>query len=316
MKKWKKIVLIIAALTVVLLTAAAGIMSYFIGKSVAFGIVYQNEGVDTEENSIKHLEKAGFSLESFENTYKPEAVSFEAEDSNKVYAQYIKADGNADNNTAILLHGLGGDNKSMYPVAEIYLKNGWNVISVDQRASGKSESEFISFGYFERLDVRAAVRFAKQYTDKKIAVHGQSMGAATAGLYAADCSDDVKADYIIMDSPYDSMKSMFLGVWHEMPESEGTPDGYVIACGDWYLKHKFGFTFDDADIVKKSADILIPTLIIQGTKDEMTVESMGDEVYKSIGSEIKEIWKVDSDHIMSVLDFPEEYEETIMKFLK
>lgn len=316
MKKWKKIVLIVFAVIVVLLIAAVGAMSYFIGKSVAFGCVYQNEGVDTSENSIKHLEKEGFSLEGFEDTYRPEAVSFEAEDQNIVYAQYIKADGNADNNTAILLHGLGGDNKSMYPVAELYLKNGWNVISVDQRTGGRSESEFISFGYFERLDVRAAVRYAKQYTDKKIVVHGQSMGAATAGLYAADCSDDVKADYIIMDSPYDSMKSMFLRVWHEMPESEGIPDEYVIACGDWYLKNKFGFTFDDADVAKKAADNLIPTLVIHGTKDEMTPEAMGDEVYKSLGSDMKEIWKVDSEHIISVFDYPKEYEDTVMSFLK
>ena len=36
-----------------------------------------------------------------------------------------------------------------------------------------------------------------------------------------------------------------------MEGTEGIPDDYVIACGDWYLKQFYGFSFKDTDVMEK-----------------------------------------------------------------
>lgn len=90
------------------------------------------------------------------------------------------------------------------------------------------------------------------------------MGAATAGLYAATEHANQNIDYCILDSSYDSMEGIFSVIWQSM--NTGLPYEYAVTCGDWYLKHRYGFSFEDVDVVAAQTNNKIPTLVIHGTK--------------------------------------------------
>lgn len=310
LKRLVKILIFIVLILVIGFLA----FSYYIGKQVAVNLVMQNEGLDTKANSVKQLEEWGYDYKSFQSLYKGKNIILVSEGGNEVSVTFFSIDGNYDRDTVILIHGAGGDHTSMYPIAEFYLENNWNVAAIDQRASGDSKNTLVTFGHFEKNDIVPLVEYIKGKTNnKKIVLHGQSMGAATVGLYVATEHANQNIDYCIMDSSYDSMKGIFLVIWHSM--DTGIPDDYVITCGNWYLKRHYAFEFEDVDVVAAQANNMIPTLVIHGTKDDFCFSSMGEEIYNNIAAEKKEIWLVDSGHIEACIDYPDEYAKKVLTFI-
>lgn len=320
MKKAERLkkILRVAGIAVMLLfilgAAGVSVLNNQVGKQVAEGLLYQNNGNDTRKNSVLQLEKWGYDLEGFEERYQPRMCSVTAGDGVISPAAVFVCP--ESGNTAILVHGAGGDHVSMYPVAEMYLKNNWNVIAIDQRACGASEDDKVSFGYFEKQDVAAWVDYAEsEMASVKIVVHGQSMGAASAALYASDGQYERKADAVILDSCIDSMERMFLGVWREMDGTEGIPEDYVVSCGGRYLKKHFGFGFEDADVLEKMKENHVKTLMIQCRRDEIVPNQIAEQIFQNIPAENKEICYFDSRHVEAAVDYPVEYEKAVFAFL-
>ncbi|MBI9012210.1 MAG: alpha/beta hydrolase [Clostridiales bacterium] len=310
MKVLKKVGLIVCIL---ILVAVVGV-SVVIGNQIADALIYQNEGKDTKEASVYQLEAWEFSIESFEEHYTITKKSITSEDGVIVPFALIGGELLSAQDTVILVHGLGGDFVSVYPQAEMYLKNNYNVIAIDQRASGESLDDKVSFGYFEKLDIKAVVDYINsQNLEGKIIVHGFSMGGATAGLYAGTDHANQNVDGVIMDSSFESLESVFKSVWDDM--NTGLPYSYAVWCGDLSLKTKHGFGFDDADASKALESCEIPVLVIQSEQDDIAPIAMGQNLYDSIQSAEKEIWLVDTKHIEGYIDFPVEYEEKVFEFL-
>lgn len=316
-KKILKIAGIVFGILTVLLITAALVFSANVGKQVAEGILYMNAGADTKANSIGHLEERGYDIAGFEEKYGPLAkeTRITSEDGNEIFAETFtcREDGFK---TAVLAHGLGGDRVSNYPVAEMYLENGWNVIIYDQRGAGDSGDGKITFGYYEKLDIKALVDYAKtEMKSEQVVVHGQSMGAATAALYAVTEHAEQNVDAVILDSCFDSMENMFLGVWRQM-DTEGIPENYILACGDWYLKTYYDFGFADADILEKMKENQVPTLMLQMERDEMVPTKTANRIFDNIVAKDKKICYFDSEHIDGIIDYPAEYEEAVLSFLE
>lgn len=312
MKKKKILKIFGLLLAAVVLAAAAG--SVWTGKQVAQGLLLQNEGKDTKQSSIRQLETWGYDIEAFEKEHSFQPLALTADDGNVIPAQFFETPGSKE--TAILVHGLGGDHVSLYPVVEMYVKHGWNVLTFDQRASGDSQNPHVTFGYFEKLDVKALAAYAKQtLLSDRIVVHGQSMGAATAALYAAmpDAADAV--DAVILDSCYDSMENMFLGVWRSM-DTSGIPEDYVAACGDWYLKYKYGFGFADADVSEALKDVAVKTLMLQMCSDDIVPTETAKKMYENLMAPEKKICYFNSEHVEGIIDDPLSYEEAVFSFLQ
>ncbi|WP_167954841.1 alpha/beta hydrolase [Anaerosporobacter faecicola] len=318
----KKIIgITLGSIFAVLVAAVLG-ASYYFGYQVAQGLLYQNEGNDTKNNSVEQLNLWGYDQneyvqETFEQNNHGTQFTAKAKDGNIVYGTHFIGENTVDNNTVILVHGAGGDRVCMEPLAKMYLEHGWNVITMDQRASGESTNKKVSFGYFEKYDIQALVDYVEECTtDKQIVVHGQSMGAVTTGLYASTKHAKEHVDAVIMDSPFDSMRSMFLGVWHEMEDSKGVPDDYIIWCGDWYLRWNEKFGFADADLVKQSKKNTVKSLVIESLQDDVATPAMCEAVYEAIGTNEKSLWKVDAKHVEGFVDYPEEYTKAVMEFLE
>lgn len=310
-----KVLKIVGLVVSVLIVVAVIGGSIFIGSQVADSLIYQNEGKDTKEASVYQLEAWDFSVESFEEQYTITKNSVISEDGVVVPFAIIGDETLSKQETVILVHGLGGDFVSVYPQAEMYLKNNYNVIAIDQRASGESLDDKVSFGYYEKQDIKAVVDYVKsQNSEGEIVVHGFSMGAATAGLYAGTDHANLNVDGVIMDSSFESLKSVFESVWDDM--NTGLPYSYAVWCGDIVLKIKYGFGFDDADVNFALQSCQIPVLVIQGKQDDIATIAMGQNMYDSVKTEKKEIWIIDTKHIEGYIDFPIEYTEKVFDFLK
>lgn len=310
----KKVLKIIGLTLIVLCVVGFMGFSGYIGILSADGITYSNMEKDTKDNSIKQLEIWGFDAGDLNDNYNQESLELEASDGNIVPVVYFSSSQDADNNTAIVVHGYGGDYVSAYPQIKAYLELGWNVLAIDQRASGNSTNDKVSFGYYEKLDIMAAVDYARQFTEKKVAVHGISMGGATTGLYSATEHAKDNVDFIIMDSSFDNMHNMYKGIAEGM--EVGLPIDYFMWCTNIGLKLKYGYGFKDTDVAEKVKECTIPTLIIQGSNDTLSTPEMGEKIFSNIATEDKEYWLNDTKHIESAINYPVQYKERIGDFIK
>lgn len=316
MKRHIKILLIVVVIILLLFVG----MSYFIGTQVFMGSTQLVTCEDTSKVNDSFWEKYNMDYDVFCNTYTIEHIDIVSTfDGHVIPADYIYALGkeeNKDNSTVILVHGLGGNRYTNYPLAEMFLQKGYNVLTYDQRSSNENTAQYTTFGYWEKYDLIDYIDYVHSYAPEQvIGVWGTSFGGATAGLAMGEKDVERKVDFLILDCPVSDMKWM---VEEEMRKMDiGLPISYMTFCGNVINKIKLGFCYDDANVCNEISDIEIPVLIINSEADTVTPQFMGQEIYDSIQNEdIKMIWTVkDSEHTEMWLDYNKEYIEKVQDLL-
>ena len=285
------------------------------GGYIADRILHQNEGKDTHDNSIKQLEVWGYDTEKFMNTYEGTEIKVTAEDGNTVPATYFD---NGSDNLVILVHGAGGDRVSIYPLAEEYIKDGFDVIAIDQRGCGENADDRVTFGINEALDIKAMVKFAREEIKAdKVIVHGQSMGAETVAVYASNVMPGTveAADAVILDSPVPGMELMLKETFGD-GNTESFMAKYLTGTSKAFMKAVNGIDYDDADTINVVKNDKIPTMVIVSDKDKVCLPDQVTQIYDNIACENKAIYHADSAHIEGVIDDPEGYMSSVENFLK
>jgi len=319
MKKITKLKLIIGGIVFIGLIVTIG-MSYFIGSQVfmASTQLVTNEGTTGVGDSF--FEKYGINNDEFYSTYNIEKIEIISSfDGHVIPADYIFAteSGNSkDNKTVILVHGLGGNRYSNYPVAEMFLEQGYNVLTYDQRSSNENTAQYTTFGFWEKYDLIDYIDYIRTYAPEQvIGVWGTSFGGATAGLALGYNNTANNIDFLVLDCPVSSMKWM---VEEEMRNMDiGIPVSYMTWCGNVVNKLNLGFAYSDAEVSEAVSNINIPVLIINSEVDTVTPYFMGKDIYDSIQGENKKIWTVsDSKHTEMWLDHNQEYRDKVAELLE
>jgi len=310
MKKFAKVLIIILAVIAVL--AAAG--SLFMGNYVADQILHQNADNDTHDNSLKQLELWGYDTDSFLATYEGSDITATAEDGNEVPGIYY---GYGNDKCVILVHGAGGDRYCVAPVAEKYFANGYDVIAIDQRGSGVNPDDRVTFGINEQLDVKAMVVKARtELGYDTVIVHGQSMGGQTTALYAANVTPGTTeaADAVILECPVPGMELILKEMFGD-GDTDSFMAKYLVGTSKFMMNLRYGIDYDDGDTIALASQIEIPALVIVSDRDSVCLPDQVEQIYDNISVDEKEIVHFDSAHIEGCIDYPEEYEESIMSFL-
>lgn len=316
MKKRTKILLLIVIVILFLFTG----ISYFIGMQVFVNSTQLVTCDHTSEVEDDFWERYHMDYDAFCHTYAIEKIEIISTfDGHMIPADYIYAigkEGNKDNPTVILVHGLGGNRYSNYPLAEMFLQKGYNVVTYDQRSSNENIAQYTTFGYWEKYDLTDYIDYVYSYApDQVIGIWGTSFGGATAGLAMGNKDVESKVDFLILDCPVSDMKRM---IGEEMRKMNlGLPISYMTFWGNIVNKMKLGFSYEDANVCTEISDIEIPVLIINSKADTVTPQFMGQEIYDSIrNDELKTIWTVeDSEHIEMWLDYNQEYMEKVEELL-
>lgn len=314
----KKIRVILTVIIVVIMVLFLG-LSGFMGSQVFLASTQLVTNDETRGIPVGLLTKYGIDYESFSNTYQLEALAINSSyDEHIIPADYLfalESQNSKNHQTVILVHGLGDNRYSNYPLAEFFLKNGYNVITYDQRSTNENTAKYTTFGYWEKYDLIDWVNYVEEHAPgQRIGIWGASFGGATAGLAIGHDNMAEKIDFMILDCPVSSMKWM---VEQEMRHMEiGIPVSYLTWWGNIITKLKLGFTYQDANVAKAMKDVETPVLIINSKKDSMTPYFMGKEIYDAILGNNKEIWTVDdSEHCELWLDHNQEYCDRLERFI-
>lgn len=209
MKKFAKVLFI---LIIVVLVIVIG-FSTFIGFQVFAGSTQLVTNEDTRGVAEGFWKKYDMDYEAFISTYKVDQLAIKSSfDDHIIPADYIyspKSQNSKSRPTVIMVHGLGDNRYSNYPIAVFFLERGYNVVTYDQRSSNKNTARYTTFGYWEKYDLIDYVNYVEIIAPgQEIGVWGASYGGATAGLALGYENTDERIDFLILDTPVSSMEWM------------------------------------------------------------------------------------------------------------
>lgn len=185
----------------------------------------------------------------------------------QLYGWLLPVSGSSE--TLVILHGWGSNAELMLPIAIPFYRVGMNILLVDARNHGNSDSD--SFSSLPRFaeDLGKAIDWLKQNhtaRTKKIALLGHSVGAG-AVLFEASKRDDI--DAVISVSAFahpEWMMQRFLKSVHlrgvHLP-------GFVLNLIMRYVQWIIGHSFSAIAPLHTVCKIVAPILVVHGKDDSI-----------------------------------------------
>ena len=307
------LIITVVIMAILLLLTVGG--SYYIGLQVFEGSTQLVSPEDTKEVKDSFWTTMNMDPEEFKASYAIENISETSTfDGHIIPGDYINS-GDEHDKLVIMIHGLGGNRYTNYPVAKYFVEMGYDVITFDQRSSNENTAERTTYGYWEKYDVIDLIDYAeKKYPGINIGIWGTSFGGATAIQAVASLDDQSKIDFMILDCPLGNVEYMISAEMDKM--NTGIPTDYMLWLGNMINKQKLGFSYEDANSINIAKKVNVPSLIINSKADEMTPFFMGEEIYNNINCDNKEIWTVDdSEHACIWEDHTDEYKLEMDEFI-
>lgn len=216
--------------------------------------------------------------------------------------------------TILLAHGYRSTWRvDMSLVLRMYHDMGLNLLIPDQRAHGKSDGKFITFGVKESRDMERWVQYHNEnFGDFPVILSGLSMGASTV-LFLADKQLPSNVKGIIADcgftSPAEIISEVFRRVTHLPPQPS-------VWIADLFGRIFAGFSLYEMDTRKTLRASRLPVLMVHGKADGFVPYEMSTAGYNVCTSEKQLLLVEDADHGVSFLKDQEGYTKAIVYFLK
>lgn len=192
----------------------------------------------------------------------------------------------------VCCHGYTSCGKNDYgSKAKFWHDMNYNVFMVDHRCHGKSEGQWIGFGYHECHDTLEWLDFLKARfgDDVEFVLHGISMGSATVMMMsgADNLPENVKCT--VADCGYTSCRNELK---HGLNNLVHMPDFPFLYTADIINKKINGYHFNDANPLERVKKAKVPILFIHGGNDIYVPTKMGYELYEACCRDDKELFIV------------------------
>lgn len=305
MRKILQIVSVILVATIII-ESAVGIYVY---NATVHAVKEDRRPLDIK---VGMLEKKGFDVEAFEEKYNVREVLIKSSFGDHVIpANYLTVKDSCG--AVVMAHGLNGNRITAYPVARMFLENGYNVLTYDQRNSGENEAVYMTCGLWESNDFRDCVEYICGLENQgAVGAWGSSIGGATVGFYLGSEHASANLDFAIMDCPVSNMEQI---VEHFLTRKHNwIPGGLRTELGSLVTELCLGYNYGDGDVCQYVSATTVPLLIFNTKKDGVTPYNMGADLAKAAGAQLVTV--KDSGHTDIYWDHPKMYEETMMEFIE
>ena len=203
---------------------------------------------------------------------------------------------------AVCMHGYHDTYESMGAIARHYSELGWSVLLPDQRGHGRSEGDYVGWGYDERLDVLGWVNWiVRKDPDAEILLHGVSMGGASV-LMATGGALPRQVKAAISDCSYTSIEAeirhQLNSVEIELPVK--LPAGLLFGRLRKTALRRAGYDIRLASPLEAVGRSKTPTLFIHGVDDDFVPSSMMGALYQAARCPKSFLWMPGAGHAASV----------------
>lgn len=215
--------------------------------------------------------------------------------------------------TMLMAHGYRSSMLlDMGYVFDFYRERGMNLLIPFQRAHGKSEGKYITFGVKERGDMLCWLKYHNdRFGNLPVILTGISMGASTM-LYLADEPLPENVRGIIADCGFTSPKAIISRVFRAVIHLPAVP---FIWVADLFARLFAGFGLTQKDSRKTLTKNKLPILLIHGADDDFVPCDMTKQAY-DVCTGPKQLFLVEgAKHGTSFLVETKRYSELVENFL-
>ena len=238
-------------------------------------------------------------------------VYIKSHDGLKLHGLWIPAE--KPRGTVLFAHGYRSTMLVDFGLAfDFYHKHRMNLLVPEQRAHGKSEGLYITFGVKESRDMRDWLEYHnRQLSNLPVMLSGLSMGASTM-LYLADkdLPDNVKG--IIADCGFTSPRDILASVFDRVIHLPAAPTLFVT---DLLTRLFAGFALNEQDTRRSLANNRLPVLMVHGIDDGFVPCEMTKAGYAACTGEKQLLLVEGADHGVSFVVAKDQYTAMITEFL-
>lgn len=218
-----------------------------------------------------------------------------------------------DKKWMIFCHGVTESKYNSIRHMNLFIKKGFNAIIYDHRRHGESGGKTSSYGYYEKWDLEAIINELKrqQGEDVLFGIHGESMGAATALLYAGSVRDD--AAFYVADCPFSSFEEQLK---YRIKAKAPVPPWMLMPIGNLFLKIRDGYRIQDVSPLIAVGNIKKPVLFIHSELDDYIPLDMTRQLYEAKQGPKQLFIAPKGLHAQSINENLPEYEQAVDNFLQ
>jgi pimeloyl-ACP methyl ester carboxylesterase len=172
--------------------------------------------------------------------------------------------------TLVYLHGFADSRGGGAGIMESFRERGFDVVAYDSRAHGESGGEAVTYGYFEKEDLR---RVLDTLRPGPVVLLGSSLGAAVALQLAAE---DRRVSAVVAAETFSDLRTI---VTERAPFF--CPAGIVSRAIE-HAGAEAGFPVDAASPIEAARRITCPVLMIHGEADRDTGPDHTKRVFEAL----------------------------------
>ncbi|MDB2045300.1 alpha/beta hydrolase [Clostridium perfringens] len=302
------IILIIIAIIVIVFFLATGL---YIFKSTV-----TRELHDIEKSYTRYVENNLFDEALYDSASK-EDITLKSFDGLNLTSTLIMNE-NPTNKFIVLVHGVSICYVGSLKYFDIFYKNGFNVLIVNQRRHGKSEGKYSTYGFYEKYDVNMWIEYLKSRfgNDIILGLHGESMGAGTV-METIPLNDSIK--FVIEDCGYSNFHELIgFQITHayknRLVRKILRPS---LIFANFFMKTKAKFSMKKIVPIDIVASTSLPMMFIHGKEDYFVPWYMAVDLYKAKTKGYKELYLVEGAKHAEALEVNKIlYEKKIMTFIE
>ncbi|XZJ61034.1 alpha/beta hydrolase [Clostridium perfringens] len=302
------IILIIIAILVIVFFLATGL---YIFKSTV-----TRELHDIEKSYTRYVENNLFD-EALYNSASKEDITLKSFDGLNLTSTLIMNE-NPTNKFIVLVHGVSICYVGSLKYFDIFYRNGFNVLIVNQRRHGKSEGKYSTYGFYEKYDVNMWIEYLKSRfgNDIILGLHGESMGAGTV-METISLNDSIK--FVIEDCGYSNFHELIgFQITHayknRLVRKILRPS---LIFANFFMKTKAKFSMKKIVPIDIVASTSLPMMFIHGKEDYFVPWYMAVDLYKAKTKGYKELYLVEGAKHAEALEVNKIlYEKKIMTFIE
>jgi len=237
---------------------------------------------------------------------KGRAVGFRSDSGATIRGWFLP--GSKGHGIVVLMHGIRSSRSGLVSRARFLSRAGYSVLLFDFQAHGESAGDYITAGYLESRDARAAIEFARaEAPGETVGVIGISMGGAA--LVLADPAPRVEA--VVLEMVYPTIEQAIDDRLRMRLGGLGTVLRPLLTA---QLPLRYGIRAADLHPIDRVRQIRAPKLFIAGAEDVHTTLVESRELFAA-AAEPKELWIVDGARHQDLHELTTSaYEERILSF--
>jgi fermentation-respiration switch protein FrsA (DUF1100 family) len=295
-------VISIIALVIVVLLLSIG---YYFSRIIIFPKVFPYEETFQSDVDGGRLDGTLFS------SWSKEEIQIPTPNGYTLHAIYIPYPDSR--RTLVISHGITWSLYGSVKYAALFYKRGFNILMYDLRNHGLSPKSNTSFGFYEKIDLKAMVdwAYARLEPGGIVGTLGESLGAATTLQHAAI---DPRISFAIADCSYSDLEQLLI---FRLKEEYHLPTFPFIPLANLFTYLQGGWWFQQASPITAIRDVTTPMFFIHGLADTYIPARMSQEMYAAKQKGYRKIFLVPgAEHAGALVTDPVEYDLQIEAFLK